>query len=55
MVIGWLKKALLAMSEVGAMEMMGEETREVVGSSGGNPKHIWFVSYEGFNLECRKG
>lgn len=40
MVTGYLKKALLAVHEVGAMERMEEEKREVAGLSAGSPKLI---------------
>lgn len=40
MVTSCLNKALLAVSEAGAVEMMSEENREAAGSSTGNPKHI---------------
>lgn len=37
-----LKKALLVVHKVGAVEMMGEENREVARSLAGNPKLILF-------------
>lgn len=52
---GHLKKALLAVSEVGAVEMTGEENRKAARSSTGSPKHIYSIFNEGFNLECLEG